>query len=140
MNQLRISLLHLALRPGALPLNYALVERGIRVAAASGADWVIAPELCISGYQFIDVIGTDWITVHPDEWTNNICQLAKSLGLVVVFGHVERDGAGKFYNCGFMVDARGAIIVHHRKINTHAESWASPGQVVEPRKWNVNDI
>ena len=85
MSKLRFSLLHLALKPGALLLNYTLVERGIRVAAASGADWVITPELCISGYQFIDVIGTDWIAVHPDQWTNNIRQLAKALELAILF-------------------------------------------------------
>jgi len=140
MNKLRISLLHLALKPGALSFNYELVERAIRVAATSGADWVIAPELCISGYQFIDLIGTDWIAVHPDQWTNDICQLAKSLKLVILFGHVERDAIGKFYNCGIMVDARGAIIGHHRKVNTHAEPWASPGRVVELVNWKGIDI
>jgi predicted amidohydrolase len=135
MSKLRFSLLHLALKPGALLLNYTLVERGIRVAAASGADWVITPELCISGYQFIDVIGTDWIAVHPDQWTNNIRQLAKALELAILFGHVERGCDDKFYNCGFIVDARGSIIGHHRKINTHAEYWASPGQGTEPTNW-----
>lgn len=135
MNALRISLLHLALKPGALPLNYALVERGMRVAAASRADWVMTPELCVSGYQFVGVIGTDWIAVCPDQWTINICQLARSLELVVLFGHVERDEAGKFYNCAFMVDAEGVIIGHHQKINTHAEPWASPGQIMEPANW-----
>lgn len=136
MNDINISLLHLALKPGAMRHNYAFVEQGVRVAAASGADWVIAPELCISGYQFIDVAGTDWIAVHPDTWTMNICQLAKSLKVTILFGHTERDGAGNFYNSAFMVDAEGMIIGHHRKINTHAEQWSRAGHVVEPVTWN----
>jgi predicted amidohydrolase len=123
------------LKPGALSFNYLLLERGLRVAAASGADWVIAPELCISGYRFIDAIGTDRIAIHPDKWTNNICRLAKSLKLVAVFGHVERDTPGNLYNCSLMVDAQGLVIGHHRKVNTRAEPWASPGQVVEPANW-----
>lgn len=132
MKKLKISLLHLALKPGVMGHNYALIERGVRIAAASGADWVIAPELCISGYQFIDVVGTDWIAVHPNAWTLYIWQLARSLELTILFGHVERDRVGELSNCAFMVDAKGMIIGHHRKINTHAEQWARAGQVVEP--------
>jgi predicted amidohydrolase len=136
MKELKISLLHLALKPGAMRHNYAMIERGVRIAAASDADWVIAPELCISGYQFIDVVGTDWIAGHPDAWTMRICQLARLLELTILFGHVERDTAGKLYNCAFIVDAEGMIIGRHRKINANAERWSSAGQVVEPITWN----
>ena len=45
MNEIKISLLHLALEPGALAHNYALLERAIRTASALKADWVVAPEL-----------------------------------------------------------------------------------------------
>jgi hypothetical protein len=44
MNQIRISLLHLALKAGALAENYELLERGMHVACALKADWVVAPE------------------------------------------------------------------------------------------------
>jgi predicted amidohydrolase len=115
---------------------FALIEQGVRIAAASGADLVIAPELCISGYQFIDLAGTDWIGIHPDAWTTQICRLAKSLELTILFGHAERDAAGNLYNSAFMVDAGGMIVGHHRKINTHADQWSSAGQVVEPVTWN----
>lgn len=54
MSEIRISLLHLGLKPGALASNYPLVERGICAATAAGADWVVTPEVCISGYQFVD--------------------------------------------------------------------------------------
>jgi 5-aminopentanamidase len=136
MNDLRISLLHLALKPGDLATNYASVESGIRVAAASGADLAVAPELCISGYEFIEAIGTDWIASCPDEWTTRICYLAQSLKLAVLFGHAERGEAGKFYNTSLMIDATGTIIGHHRKINTHAEPWASPGDGKAVTNWN----
>lgn len=94
MSEIRISLLHLALKPGAVAANIALVEQGVRAAAASGADWAIAPELCISGYQFVDVIGTNWTADHPDQWTRHICELAEALQLAIWFGHAERDRSG----------------------------------------------
>jgi len=136
MKDLRISLLHLGLRPANFAANFALLEQGIGVAAASGADWAIAPELCISGYQFIEAIGTDWIASCPDEWTTRICHLAQSLNLAILFGHAERGEEGKFYNSSLMIDAAGRIIGHHRKINTHAERWASPGNEKITIDWN----
>jgi len=132
MREITISLLHLALQPGLLAANLALVERGVRTASAAGADWVFAPELCISGYLFADVIGTGWIAYHPDQWTKYICGLAKSCGVVICFGHAERDRACKFYNSAFIADPMGAVVGHHRKINTLAESWASSGRAAEP--------
>jgi predicted amidohydrolase len=136
MTQIRISLLHLALKAGDLQTNYELLEQGIHLAAAAASDWVVAPELCISGYQFIDVIGTDWIAGEPDKWTTKICHLAGSLKLMVLFGHVERTEAGKLYNSAFLVNREGAIVGYHRKINTHAESWASSAQSAKPINWN----
>jgi N-carbamoylputrescine amidase len=38
----------------------------------------------------------------------------------------------QLYNVVFLIDADGEILGCHRKINTHAESWASPGEVMEP--------
>jgi len=58
MNRIRVSLLHLALKPGALTRNHGLLERGIRTASTLGSDLVVAPELSISGYEFNDAIGT----------------------------------------------------------------------------------
>ena len=136
MTEIRISLLHLALKAGDLQTNYELLEQGIHIAAAAGSDWVVAPELSISGYQFIDVIGTDWIDGQPDKWTTKLCELTGSLKLIVLFGHVERAEAGKLYNSAFLVNQEGAVVGHHRKINTHAETWASSGQSAQPITWN----
>jgi 5-aminopentanamidase len=136
MNQLRISLLHLALKPGALELNTMLVERGIRIAAAQGADWVVTPELSISGYQFVELIGTDWIDAFPDAWTRHVCGLAGSLKTVVFLSHVERGPDGKLYNSTFMIGSEGSIVGRHQKVNVQAEPWASAGTRIAPTEWN----
>jgi len=132
MSRLRISLLHLSLKPGELVSNCALVERGIRAAAAIGSDWILTPELCVSGYQFADVIGTDWIGEQPDEWTMRVCGLGRSLRRVIWFAHVDRPSANKIYNAAFLIGADGEIVSCHRKINTHAEPWTSPGEIAQP--------
>jgi 5-aminopentanamidase len=135
MNRIKISLLHLALKPGALAENYGLLERGIRTASALQADWVVAPELSISGYEFNDTIGTEWIAAHPDSWTLGICKLASILKLTILFGHAERSTSGRLYNIAVIVGADGKLIAHHRKINT-PERWAEPGKRANAVDWN----
>jgi predicted amidohydrolase len=134
-SRLRISLLHLALRSGALESNKELVERGVCRAASLGSEWVVTPELCISGYQFVDTIGTGWIAPHPDHATASFCALAKLHHIVIFLGHIERDETERFYNCSFMIDRDGKIIGHHRKINKAAEPWCSAGSIIEPTRW-----
>ena len=136
MSEIRISLLHLALEAGDLQGNNELLERGIHTAAAAGSDWVFAPELCWAVDHGSDIIGTDWIDGQPDKWTTRICELARSLKLMVLFGHAERVEAGKLYNSAFLVNQEGAVVGRHRKINTHAETWASSGQSAQPIPWN----
>jgi predicted amidohydrolase len=132
---IRISLLHLALKPGALQPNKELVERGVCRAASLGSEWILTPELCVSGYEFVDTIGTDWIGLHPDNATTYFCVLAKLYQVVIFLGHIERKRTGRLYNCSFMIDSTGEIIGHHRKINTAAEPWSSSGSIIEPTQW-----
>ena len=136
MNVVRIALLHLALAPGSLEMNFAAVEHGVSIAAEQGADWVVTPELCISGYQFTDRIGTNWIGSHPDRWTVGVCNLARLHRLLIIIGHVERDDAGKLYNSAFLIDQDGSIIGQHRKLNAPAEPWAAVGEHALPALWN----
>jgi predicted amidohydrolase len=135
-SNLRISLLHLALRPGALERNKELVGQGVCRAADLGSEWIVTPELCISGYQFVEKIGTDWIEPHPDSATNFFCALAKLYRVVIFLGHLERDRLGRIYNSAFMIDSNGEIVGHHRKISIAAESWSSAGSTIDPVQWH----
>ena len=135
MRKLRISFLHLAPVTSAIEDNRQLVESAVKVAAREGADWVITPELCISGYLFMKEIGTDWILPQPDPWMRTFCQLVKEQGLTVFLSHPERDtDSGKLYNSVFVIDRRGQIIGKHRKIKAlgGAESWSTPGWEIGP--------
>ena len=136
LSSLRIALLHLAPVPGDLASNRRLIEAAVTTAAGLGAAWILTPELCICGYTFADQIGTDWILPQPDPWMNNFCRLVARLQVTVFLSHPERDRqTAKLYNSVFVIDAKGAIIGRHRKINTlrvGSESWSSPGEQVAP--------
>ena len=135
MPPLRIALLHLAPRPGELLYNRRLIETAITAAAGLGATWVLTPELCVCGYDFVDHLGTAWIVPPPDPWIASMCQLAARLQMTVFLSHPEQDQqTEKRYNTLFVIATDGRIIGKHRKINTlsGAEGWSSPGESVTP--------
>ena len=135
MGKLRISFLHLAPVTSNIKHNRQLVESGVKVVAAEGADWAVTPELCIPGYLFMEDVGSDWILPQPDPWMHDFCQLAKDHGLTVFLSHPERDPeSDKLYNSVFVISPQGKIIGKHRKIKAlgGAEAWSSPGWEINP--------
>ena len=127
--------MHLAPITSDIAHNRDLVERATRTAAAAGAQWVVTPELCISGYMFMEEIGTDWILPQPDAWTQSYCNLVKELGLTVFLSHPERDPAtDKMYNTIFVINRRGEIVGKHRKVKAlrGAEGWSTAGSEIDP--------
>ena len=135
MAKQRISFLHIAPETGQVKHNRQLLESAVKVAAAEGADWVLTPELCISGYLFAEKIGCDWILPQPDHWMQAFCGLVKDQGLTVFLSHPERDPeTSKLYNTVFVINPLGEIIGKHRKIRTlrGAEGWSSPGLEIKP--------
>ena len=129
----RVALLHLSVVPGAIERNRSVLEEAVKHAAASGAQWIITPELATCGLQFARTIGTDWIEPQPDPWMKRFCLLVRGLKRTVFIGCPERD-SGRLYNSVFVIDSRGEIIGKHRKINVKSDSlsWSSPGETVVP--------
>ena len=132
---MRIAFLHLAPITCGIDHNRKMVERGVMAAAESGAQWVVTPELCISGYMFLERIGTDWILPQPDDWMQGFCRLVKQHRLTVFLSHPERDPVSdRMYNTVFVIDSLGIIVGKHRKVKAlgGAEAWSSPGWKINP--------
>lgn len=133
---LRVAFLHLAPRPGEVATNRRLIETAVTTAAGLGAAWILTPELCICGYEFVEQVGTDWVMSQPDPWMKDFCQMVARLRVTVFLSHPERDQqTTRLYNSMFAIGADGAILGKHRKINTlrvGAEAWASPGEYETP--------
>jgi len=135
MHPLRIALLHVAPRLGALAENRALLELGLERAAIHGASWVLTPELAVCGYGFAAAIGTEWIQPQPDAWMMAVAARARRLRVTVFLSCPERDPVtGKLHNSLFVIDRTGRIAGRHRKLSIipGAESWSAPGQEAEP--------
>jgi len=135
MDTTRIAFLHLAPAVGQIASNRELIERAIFTAAQAGASWILTPELCVCGYAFPEVIGTEWILPQPDPWMERICTLAASLHVTLFLSHPERDDhTGKLHNTVFAITPTGDIVGKHRKINVIpiSEAWSTSGETATP--------
>ena len=135
MKPLRVAMLHLAPVVADVAHNRSLVERGLACASQMGAQWIITPELFVTGYKFAEVIGTDWIRPQPDDWMLSFCQQVAERGVTVFLSHPERDpDAGLMYNTVFVIGPDGTIIGRHRKVKAlrGPEAWSSPGDEITP--------
>ena len=136
MAVLRVALLHLDPRPGALEANRMLVEHSVRLAAAHGAKFIVTPELVESGYHFREHIGTDWVGPESKDWLDRMNTLTSDLGITLLLATAERDAkTGALYNTMFALTGNQEIAGKHRKINIHPshtlESWSGVGDSAE---------
>jgi predicted amidohydrolase len=133
---LRIGLAHLSPTQGALEANCRLVEAALDRAAEAGAAWVVTPELCLTGYDFVGHLGTAWIAdPAADPWVARLHARASRLGVTLFLGHPERDPeSGRCHNTVFVLGANGERLGAHRKINTlpGIEGWSSKGAASAP--------
>ena len=125
----RIGLFHMKPKLGELQHNTEAIQHAIELAASHGVDWLVTPELAISGYRFAREIGTDWIEAD-DIYVAQLQHTVKDHALHVFIGHATRDhNSGALNNSLLHIDRKGDVKTIHHKINTipMAEDWASKG-------------
>lgn len=132
MSKLRVALLHLLPIAGEIKKNQCLIEKAVKRAADQNVDWIITPELAVSGLQFSQKIGTKWIKQQPDEWMTNFLDLIRSLNTVVFLGCPEKSESGELYNSVFVINRDGQIIGKQRKITSIIDDWSTSGAFIEP--------
>ncbi|KAB7707182.1 carbon-nitrogen hydrolase family protein [Bacillus aerolatus] len=132
MKKIRIVLLHLLPVAGDIRYNRNLIEKAVQLAAAKHVDWIITPELVVSGLQFSKKIGTDWIKQQPDEWMTRFFALVKSLNTNVFLGCPESSANGELYNSVFVISRNGELIGRQRKISSITDDWSHSGTIIEP--------
>jgi predicted amidohydrolase len=105
----------IAPRVGELDANRALATRAVEAAAARGADVVVLPELCSSGYVFRDASEARSLAEPADgPTTSGWVELCRRHGIVVVGGFCEVDGDGVLRNSAALVDASGVRAVYRK--------------------------
>lgn len=112
---------------GDVVANLALIEQAVRQAAADGAELVVLPELCTTGYVFADRAEADTLAEPVTGPTvAALAALAAELGLHLVAGFAERDGA-QLFNSAALLGPQG-LIGTYRKVHL----WDQENAVFEP--------
>ena len=112
-------------------------------AARGGATLIVHPELCTTGYSFMnkgeaepyaeELIHSGRPGAEPSRSMHVFGTLARKLGVTVVWGVMEKDPAGKLYNSQVLITPEGSW-VFYRKINKWGNDylWASSGESNPP--------
>jgi predicted amidohydrolase len=132
VSKLKVALLHLLPIAGDIEHNQHLIEKAVKQAAEQGVDWIITPELALSGLQFSQKVGTDWIKPQPDEWMTSFLSLVQSLNTNVFLGCPEKSAGGELYNSVFVINRDGQLIGKQRKITSITDDWSTSGTSLEP--------
>src|SRR5689334_20423764 len=93
--------------------------RGVRDAAASGAQVVSLPELFRSQYfcQREDAKLFDLAEPIPGPSTDALCRVARETKVAIVASLFERRAAGLYHNTAAIIDASGEILGLYRKMH-----------------------
>lgn len=100
--------------PGDVSGNLARAEERIATAAKRGADIVLLPEALDCGWAHPSARALAG-AIPSGETCRRLCRAAKLNGVFVCAGLVER--GVELFNAAMLVDPRGEVILHHRKIN-----------------------
>ncbi len=95
--------------------NLRLIVRLSKASSERGAQLVVFPELCVTGYNVL----RDAVRVAervPGPSTRFVSSLASKLGLNIVIGMVEEYDGG-VYDSAVLVDSSGDVTGVYRKVN-----------------------
>jgi predicted amidohydrolase len=105
----------LAPRLGALEHNRGAAAAAIGDLASRGAQLVVLPELCSSGYAFVDAAEAAEHAEPPDGPTlASWCDLAARHELVIVGGFCERGEGEHLHNSAAVVDEHGVQAIYRK--------------------------
>ena len=99
--------------------NLAESVKHIRLAKQSGAELVLLPELHVGPYfcQIEDTENFELAEPIPGPTTEELGQLAKSLGIVIVASLFERRAPGLYHNTAVVLEKDGTLAGKYRKMH-----------------------
>ncbi len=104
---LKIRTAQLAIEPGQIRANWALIEKEIALAKEDGASLLVLPEMCLTGYLIGDLWDQQAFLREAEKYNDRIREASK--GLVILWGSVavdwdktNDDGRVRKYNTAFV--------------------------------------
>lgn len=111
--------------------NFRRMEPLFRQAQELGTSFLVLPELCLTGYSFMNRDEAASVAEPSDGPTfRKMSGIARALSSYVTWGYVEVDPVdGSLYNSATMVGPDGKPVTSYRKVNLWGNDflWARPG-------------
>jgi predicted amidohydrolase len=141
---IRISMLHFSPSYIDVAKNIDKLEKLVSRALEIHPDIIITPELAVSGYEFQEEIGIEWIKEIVPQTIQRFSQFARTYKVAMILGTpIYKEAQKKLYNAAVFIDEQGQISGEHYKINVvpgGSEQWSSPGQEVKPVCWGKHKV
>ena len=104
---MKIQTAQLTVRPGQIRENFRAVEEEIALAKKNGADILILPEMCLSGYLIGDLWDQNAFLRECEAYNDKIACAARGLAIIwgsvaVDFTKTGDDGRPRKYNAAFV--------------------------------------
>jgi predicted amidohydrolase len=131
MRDVRVASVQMESAPGDKDENLRRIRRFAEQAAARGAELVLCPECCVTGYWFLRHLTVPQLAalaepVPGGPTSEHLLALARRLGISVGAGLVEAAGAGVFHNT-YVVAMPDGRAVRHRKLHAFEHPSILPG-------------
>lgn len=130
---MRVAAVQFAPQFRAVAHNIAHAARLVQDAAEGGADLIVLPELCTTGYSFLSARDAEAyaepLEPGPTNSTGVMRDLSERYGVAIAWGLMERDAkTGLLHNSQILVCPDGQQW-RYRKVNQFANDylWATPG-------------
>lgn len=115
MKPFKLALLQMLVEPGHARANLDRALHLAKAAARAGAQVVLLPEALPFGWT--DPSGPREAVPIAGGWiAEELCSAAREHALWLCAGLVEREHE-QVYNAAVLIDPRGRIVLHHRKLN-----------------------
>jgi 5-aminopentanamidase len=124
-----IAVAQLALAVGEVEANRKLAADAIQAAAGRGAQLVVLPELCDSGYVFESAAEARELATSAgdSETLRQWRELAAAHSVVIAGGFCELGLDGRLYNSAAIIDASGTRVLYRK-----AHLWDAEKKVFTP--------
>lgn len=114
MRKLRLAAVQPALAEGACAANWRAVKAALDQASAGEADFVVLPEMWLTGYAYRRL---DELAQHTPESLERVGALAKKNGYFVAGSWAERGEDGHLYNTACIIGPDGRVRARYRKVH-----------------------
>lgn len=115
-------------RPGD---NLSALLSLCRIAAQRGAELIVLPEMCLSGYIFANKAEAEKIAEPAEgETFSAFAEFCLANSCYISYGYAEKTG-NRLYNAQNLIDPGGKLLFRYRKMHLFDADmlWATPGDL-----------